>query len=85
MKTFTVADSEHTLARHHGTEIMASGFEEARDKAEALGVPCRKLNRHGDGAYAISDGREVREMECGFVVPVDIEFLSGESLPSTLL
>lgn len=86
MKTFWVADSSESLRRNGAVEIMASGFEEARDKAEALGVPCRVegfstpdgTSTFGGSFYTISDGNEEREMECEDVWPATIEGLSDE-------
>lgn len=89
MKLYTVAATEHDL-RHGGTEIMASSFDEARDKAEALGVPChvRKCftsrgDAYGEGFYAVSDGAEVCEMGCEYIFETIVDAI-GEEVPELL-
>ncbi len=86
MRIFTVADSPEGLAQNRGVEIMASSFEEARDKAEALRVPARQdksfLALSDEGFYTITDGNETRDIECEFVTEslVDIEGEEGPEL-----
>lgn len=63
MKTYTVAATE-ALLKTAGVEIMASGWEEARDKAEVMGVPGHPTGIPGETTYAIECGGEIRVMEC---------------------
>jgi hypothetical protein len=73
MKLYTVADSPESLAQNRGTEIIASGFEEARDKAESLGLPCKHRIGSSEGLYTITDGAETREMECESGAETELE------------
>lgn len=66
MRTYTVADTDGNIIRGNGVEIMASSFEEARDKAESIGVQSSRFADAGEISfvYAISDGSEIRHLEC---------------------
>ena len=86
MKPYTVADTAASLAQNRGVEIMASSFEEARDKAEVMGVPCRADNRDFalsyEGLYSITDGIETRDLECEYAAEAEIHL--GEEGPELL-
>lgn len=63
MSIYTVAATEAQL-KTNGVEIVASSWEEARDKAEALEVPGEPTGTPGEATYAIQCGDEIRVMEC---------------------
>ena len=85
MKSYTVADSEESIRRNLGVEIMASSFDEARDKAEMMNVPCRIVHPLesvakdiGDSYYTITDGTDIRDLECEYMAEARISIGAGE-------
>ena len=86
MRTYTVADTEGNIIRGNGVEIMASSFEEARDKAESLGVNAAKHVTDGVASlvYSISDGSEIRSMECDCDTDYNDRSELGEEGPELL-